>query len=100
MSSFDHDERNRWDHDLTRGQEERGSRFRELRREWIPSIKALLATSVDIFGDWLFFIRTRNAEGLDEFEKPLFFFCIVSSVLGCFTLVRWYLLSLLLLDHL
>ncbi len=61
--------------------------FRSFRRYWIPAIKTIIASACDIFGDWIFFIRTRDTSGLDEFEKPLWFFCVVSSVLGGLTLV-------------
>jgi hypothetical protein len=66
---------------------DKSARVRAFRRTWIPAIKVLLSSAADIFGDWIFFLRTRATNGLDEFEKPLFFFCVVSSVLGFFTLV-------------
>ena len=67
--------------------EDQRSRLRHFRRQWIPQIKIIIASAVDIFGDWLFFVRTKNVDGLDEYEFPLFFFCVVSSVLGAFTVV-------------
>ena len=90
MSSFESNEEVKFSeqrYDLSTDVENQRTKFRTFRREWIPSLKVIIATSADIFGDWIFYIRTGNVEGLDEFENPLWFFCVVSSVLGAFTLV-------------
>lgn len=70
-----------------REKEERRQRVNAFRRSWIPSIKVILSTATDIFGDWIFYIRTRDTTGLDIYETPLHFFCVISSILGAFTIV-------------
>lgn len=68
--------------------EEERKKFRQFRRIWIPAIKTLLATAADVVGDWVFYLRTSN-DGDDQvllYESWLYFFCLVSSVLACFTL--------------
>lgn len=66
--------------------DEKKRQAREFRRRWIPSVKILLATAADVVGDWVFYIRTKDAdEELDNYEGLLYFFCLVSSVLACFT---------------
>jgi len=69
--------------------EEERRNFRGFRRAWIPAIKTLIATAADVFGDWIFYIRTRKDgdENAAVYEKWLFFFCLVSSILGSFTLI-------------
>jgi len=57
-------------------------RSREFRRAWVPVVKSILASSADIIGDWVFYFRTKNGDGLDEYETPIFFFCLVASVFG------------------
>mmetsp|Transcript_9216 Transcript_9216/g.13941 ORF Transcript_9216/g.13941 Transcript_9216/m.13941 type:complete len:191 (-) Transcript_9216:132-704(-) len=57
-------------------------RSRAFRRAWVPVIKSILASTADIVGDWAFYIRTKNAYGLDEYETPLYFFCLVASGFG------------------
>jgi len=63
--------------------EEAKKKSRTFRRNWVPVIKNVLSSAADIIGDWVFYFRTKNgAVALDEFEAPIYFFCIVSSVLG------------------
>lgn len=77
--------------DLRAKYDDEQAKFRAFRRSWIPSIKLILASATDIFGDWIFFSRTKATSGLDEFEKPLLIFCIISSVLGGCTLMSIFL---------
>mmetsp|Transcript_10585 Transcript_10585/g.16049 ORF Transcript_10585/g.16049 Transcript_10585/m.16049 type:complete len:243 (+) Transcript_10585:195-923(+) len=66
--------------------------WRRARRNWIPVIKAILSSLADIVGDWAFYIRTKNGDNaLDEYELPLKFFCIVSTVLGGLSLIAFML---------
>ena len=63
--------------------EEAKVQSRAFRRAWVPVIKNILASGADIVGDWVFYLRTKNGDNiLDEFEFPLYVFCIVSSVFG------------------
>ncbi len=46
-------------------------------------VKSTLSSLADVIGDWVFYFRTKNGDdGLDEFENPIYFFCIMSSVLS------------------
>ncbi len=61
--------------------------FRTVRRDWIQSIKIIITSVVDVVGGWVFFIRTMNVEGLYEFVYPLYFLCLISSILSAYTIV-------------
>jgi hypothetical protein len=67
---------------------------REFRRAWVPVIKSILTSSADIIGDWMFYVRTKNGDGLDEYETPIFFFCLVASVFGFLAIMGQLLKSL------
>ena len=63
--------------------EEAKRRSRAFRRAWVPVIKSLLSSGSDLVGDWYFYYRTKNGENiLDEFERPLWIFCVIASVFG------------------
>jgi hypothetical protein len=63
--------------------EETKLQSRAFRRAWVPVIKNVLASGADIIGDWVFYLSTKNGDNiLDEFETPLYLFCLVSSVFG------------------
>jgi len=70
--------------------EEKKRQFRAFRRLWIPAIKVIITSSADIFGDWLFYNRTRAFDDEDnvlgDLESYLYFFCCVSSFLGILSL--------------
>ena len=72
------------DHEI----EEAGKKSRAFRRRWVPVMKSTISSTADVFGDWIFFLRTKNGDaGLDEFEAPIYFFCLISSFLGGLSII-------------
>ena len=66
--------------------EEKKKRSREFRRKWVPAFKTILSSLADVVGDWVFFTRIKNGDdAFNYLEKYLEFFCIVSTILGCFS---------------
>jgi hypothetical protein len=58
---------------------------RAIRRKWVPIIKTLISSAVDVAGDWVFLIRTKSTIGLDKYEIPMFVFCVFASLMTVLT---------------
>jgi len=67
--------------------EEKKKESRAFRRKWVPAFKTILASLADVVGDWVFYNRIKNGDdAMDYLERYLFFFAVVSSVLGAFSI--------------
>ena len=73
--------------DIFHIEEEKKKRSRDFRRKWVPAIKTIIASAADVVGDWYFYNTIKGGDdAFDYLERYLFFFCVVSSVLGVFSI--------------
>ena len=57
--------------------------LRVFRRVWIPVIKSVVLSLIDIVGDWTFYSAAAEDENAQDLSLRLAFFSSVSTVLGC-----------------
>ena len=64
-------------------------KWREFRRKWVPYMATVSVSFTDIVADWCYYHETVSLSdpSIQRHEKILLAFCIISSIVGIFTII-------------